>query len=169
MMPHHEKRTFLYSGHSMHNYAYYQGNIRDTKAQKADHSHQTFLYSSIYQYDVIMDIMVCFVQSGYIQINCPVSHYSGISAALGIIIFIKIAYYQSIESYAGGLITHGIYTKSASMYQVSSFGWSVCLCFAESIHFLCVTFVANVLFWRYLERSLKSDLLNIRHTKTIIF
>lgn len=93
------------------------------------------------------------------RIELPeVLHYSGISlVALGITIFITgLLTIKALESYAGDLITHGIYTKIRHPMYLGFILWLVGMplfCGGLNSFFLCVIFVANVLFWRHLEEK----------------
>lgn len=86
----------------------------------------------------------------------PLISYIGISLALlGIIVFlIALFTIKTLESYDGDLITKGIYSKIRHPMYLGFVLWLIGFpVFFGSLYsfFLSFLFIANILFWRYLE------------------
>lgn len=74
-------------------------------------------------------------------------------AGIGVFITALITI-RALESYEGDLITHGIYSKIRHPMYLAFILWLIGMpLFAGGylVYVLAVVFVANVLFWRYLE------------------
>ena len=84
--------------------------------------------------------------------------YLGISfVGLGIIVFLTgLLKIKSLESYEGDLITRGIYSKIRHPMYLGFILWLIGMpiFYGGLLSFaLCILFIANVLFWRYLEEK----------------
>ena len=84
--------------------------------------------------------------------------YLGISfVGLGIIVFLTgLLTIKSLESYEGDLITRGIYSKIRHPMYFGFILWLIGMpiFYGGLLSFaLCILFIANVLFWRYLEEK----------------
>jgi protein-S-isoprenylcysteine O-methyltransferase Ste14 len=90
-------------------------------------------------------------------INFPdIIRYFGLSLfGVGIVLFLTALFtIKSLESYDGDLITKGIYSKIRHPMYLGFVFWLIGLpLFFEALVscFLSFLFIANVLFWRYLE------------------
>jgi len=93
------------------------------------------------------------------KIDIPgIIRYAGISlAVIGFIIFLTGLYtIKTLESYDGDLITTGIYSKIRHPMYLAFIIWLIVFpVFFEALFslILSVVFIANILFWRYLEEK----------------
>jgi len=93
------------------------------------------------------------------RIKLPdIIRYSGIVlVVLGIVVFMTgLLTIKALESYEGDLITHGIYSKIRHPMYLGFILWLVGMpLYGGGIYsfVLCIVFIANVLFWRYLEET----------------
>jgi len=93
------------------------------------------------------------------KITLPdIIRYLGISfVGLGIIVFLTgLLTIKSLESYEGDLITRGIYSKIRHPMYFGFILWLIGMpiFYGGLLSFaLCILFIANVLFWRYLEEK----------------
>jgi protein-S-isoprenylcysteine O-methyltransferase Ste14 len=91
------------------------------------------------------------------RINVPDSiRYSGIVlVVLGIVVFLTgLLTIKTLETYEGDLITNGIYSKIRHPMYLGFILWLIGMPLYSGglVSFvLCVIFILNVLFWRYLE------------------
>jgi len=84
--------------------------------------------------------------------------YAGISlVGMGVIVFLTgLLTIKSLESYEGDLITRGIYSKIRHPMYLGFILWLIGMPFFNGglLSFaLCIVFIANVLFWKYLEEK----------------
>jgi protein-S-isoprenylcysteine O-methyltransferase Ste14 len=84
--------------------------------------------------------------------------YLGITlVVLGIVVFLTgLITIRSLESYEGDLITHGIYSKIRHPMYLGFILWllGMPVFYGGLLSFaLCIVFIANVLFWKYLEEK----------------
>ena len=91
------------------------------------------------------------------KINLPViiNYFGLLLCLIGVIIFFTALFtIKTLEDYAGDLITKGIYSKIRHpMYLgfiLLSLGFPI-YCGATFSFFLSFPFIANILYWRYLE------------------
>ena len=87
-----------------------------------------------------------------------VARYAGLAVTVTGVIFFLTALFtiKTFESYTGGLITHGIYSRIRHPMYLGFILWLVGfpLCTgAVSAYYYAVPFCGNVLFWRYLEEK----------------
>jgi protein-S-isoprenylcysteine O-methyltransferase Ste14 len=93
------------------------------------------------------------------KINLPdIIRYTGISlSGLGIVVFLTGLFtLKTLESYEGDLVTTGIYSLIRHPMYLSFILWLVGLpFFFEALFSLILSpiFIANILFWRYLEEK----------------
>lgn len=93
------------------------------------------------------------------RINLPDSiRYAGISlSGIGVIAFLTALFtIKTLESYDGDLITTGIFSKIRHPMYLGFIFWLIGLPVffgALSSLILSVLFIANILFWRYLEEE----------------
>jgi len=88
--------------------------------------------------------------------QAEVYHYLGILLAVmgGLAFFIALFTIKTLESYDGELITKGIYSKIRHPMYLGFICWLIGfpIIFGTLLSsFLSILFIANVLFWRYLE------------------
>jgi protein-S-isoprenylcysteine O-methyltransferase Ste14 len=100
---------------------------------------------------------LCLLDSGLLRLPVII-RYSGIAmVVLGIVFFLTGLYtIKSLESYEGDLITHGVYSKIRHPMYLGFILWlaGMPLYSGGLLSFvLCIVFIANVLFWRYLEEK----------------
>jgi protein-S-isoprenylcysteine O-methyltransferase Ste14 len=87
-----------------------------------------------------------------------VIRYTGIILAIaGFIIFITaLLTIKALESYEGDLITHGIYSKIRHPMYLAFILWLIGMPLYAGgflVYVLAMVFIANVLYWRYLEEQ----------------
>ena len=87
-----------------------------------------------------------------------VIRYSGIAlAGIGVVIFLTALFtIKSLESYEGDLITTGIYSITRHPMYLAFILWIIGLpVYFEALTalYLSLLFIANILFWRYLEEK----------------
>jgi protein-S-isoprenylcysteine O-methyltransferase Ste14 len=93
------------------------------------------------------------------RINIPdIIRYAGISlSGMGVIAFLTALFtIKTLESYEGDLITTGIYSKIRHPMYLGFIFWSIGFpVFFEAIFplILSLVFIANILFWKYLEEE----------------
>jgi protein-S-isoprenylcysteine O-methyltransferase Ste14 len=93
------------------------------------------------------------------KIDLPgIVRYSGITlVGIGVIVFLTGLYtIKTLESYEGDLITKGIYSKIRHPMYVGFILWLIGFpIFSGAVFsfFLSFIFIANVLFWKYLEEK----------------
>lgn len=91
------------------------------------------------------------------KINLPqIIHYLGFLLCLiGLILFITALFtIKTLETYDGDLITKGLYSKIRHPMYLSFILWSIGFPIFHGAIFsfvLSFVFIANILFWRYLE------------------
>jgi protein-S-isoprenylcysteine O-methyltransferase Ste14 len=76
---------------------------------------------------------------------------------VGVLMFlVALSTIKSLETYAGDLITHGIYSRIRHPMYLAFILWLIGIpvfygaCFSLA---LAMVFIANVLFWRHLEET----------------
>lgn len=100
---------------------------------------------------------IALCSSDIYKINLPsIVHYSGLLLSLiGWILFITaLLTIKTLETYDGDLITKGIYSKIRHPMYLGFILWSIGfpVYFGAGFSFmLSFVFIANILFWRYLE------------------
>ena len=100
---------------------------------------------------------IALCSSDIYKINLPgIVHYSGLLLCLiGLILFITaLLTIKTLETYDGDLITKGIYSKIRHPMYLGFILWSIGfpVYFGAGFSFmLSFVFIANILFWRYLE------------------
>jgi protein-S-isoprenylcysteine O-methyltransferase Ste14 len=93
------------------------------------------------------------------RINLPdIIRYAGITlSGIGVIAFLTaLITIKTLESYDGDLITTGIFSKIRHPMYLGFIFWSIGFpVFFEALFslILSVVFIANILFWRYLEEE----------------
>jgi protein-S-isoprenylcysteine O-methyltransferase Ste14 len=86
----------------------------------------------------------------------PLIGYLGLTLViLGVLIFIiALSTIKSLETYAGDLITHGIYSRIRHPMYLAFILWLIGMPLFYGVYFsltLGMVFTVNVLFWRHLE------------------
>jgi protein-S-isoprenylcysteine O-methyltransferase Ste14 len=113
----------------------------------------------------------------FLKMNLPgIIRYFGISlVGIGVVIFLTGLWtIKTLESYEGDLITKGIYSKIRHPMYSGFILWLIGLpIFYEALFsfILSFVFIANILFWRYLEeKELERRFLSyMEYKKTTIF
>jgi protein-S-isoprenylcysteine O-methyltransferase Ste14 len=100
---------------------------------------------------------LCLLDTGLLRFPFVI-RYSGIAmVVLGVVFFLTGLYtIKSLESYEGDLITQGIYSKIRHPMYLGFILWLVGMPLYSGglLSFvLCVLFISNILFWRYLEEK----------------
>ena len=91
------------------------------------------------------------------KINLPViiNYFGLLLCLIGVILFITALFtIKTLEDYAGDLITKGIYSRIRHPMYLGFICWSLgfpIYCGATFSFFLSFPFIANILYWRYLE------------------
>jgi protein-S-isoprenylcysteine O-methyltransferase Ste14 len=100
---------------------------------------------------------LCRFDISRIDLNVMVSLLGGLLSITGLAVFLIGLYtIKSLESYDGDLITNGIYSKIRHPMYLGFILWLVgfpILFGAVYSSILALIFIANVLFWRYLEEQ----------------
>lgn len=99
--------------------------------------------------------LLCSVDKSYLNLP-PILNYFGIVLVVtGIIIFlIALFTIKTLETYEGGLITNGIYSRIRHPMYLGFLFWLIGLpIFYGGVYSILISipFIINVLFWRYLE------------------
>jgi protein-S-isoprenylcysteine O-methyltransferase Ste14 len=102
-------------------------------------------------------VLLCFNDLHRIEL-ANVIRYVGISlVAIGLVVFLMALFtIKTFESYEGDLITKGVFSKIRHPMYFGFILWLIGLPIyfgALYAFFLAFVFIANVLFWRYLEEK----------------
>ena len=101
--------------------------------------------------------LLCGMDSFRIELP-PVLNYLGLMLVVsGVLMFlIALSTIKSLETYAGDLITHGIYSKIRHPMYLAFILWLIGMpvFYGASLSLaLAMVFIANVLYWRHLEET----------------
>jgi protein-S-isoprenylcysteine O-methyltransferase Ste14 len=101
--------------------------------------------------------LLCGMDAFRIELPPVISYFGLIVVVLGVLMFlVALSTIKSLETYEGGLITHGIYSKIRHPMYLAFILWLIGMpvfygaCFSLA---LALVFIANVLFWRHLEET----------------
>jgi protein-S-isoprenylcysteine O-methyltransferase Ste14 len=101
--------------------------------------------------------MLCANDSSNIELAGFIRYLGLLICIIGLAIFlIGLFTIRSLESYDGALITKGIYSKIRHPMYTGFICWLIGLPFfygAVFTFFLSIIFIANILFWRYMEEN----------------
>lgn len=101
--------------------------------------------------------LLCNVDASHMELPSVISYFGLMLAVLGVLIFlVALSTIKSLETYAGDLITHGIYSRIRHPMYLAFILWIIGLPVFYEAYFsllLAMVFIANVLFWRYLEET----------------
>ena len=99
--------------------------------------------------------LLCNVDAFHMELPPVISYFGLMLVVLGVLIFlIAFSTIKSLETYAGELITHGIYSRIRHPMYLAFILWLIGMPVFYGAYFsliLAIVFIANVLFWRYLE------------------
>jgi protein-S-isoprenylcysteine O-methyltransferase Ste14 len=99
--------------------------------------------------------LLCNVDAFHMEFPPVISYFGLMLVVLGVLIFlIALSTIKSLETYAGELITHGIYSRIRHPMYLAFILWLIGMPVFYGAYFsliLAMVFIANVLFWRYLE------------------
>jgi protein-S-isoprenylcysteine O-methyltransferase Ste14 len=101
--------------------------------------------------------LLCSLDAFHIDLSPVISYFGLMLAVSGVLIFlVALSTIKSLETYAGDLITHGIYFRIRHPMYLAFILWLIGMpVFYGSIFSLALAmvFIANVLFWRHLEET----------------
>jgi protein-S-isoprenylcysteine O-methyltransferase Ste14 len=99
--------------------------------------------------------ILCFLDPFPMKLPLVVNYLGLVIVLTGILIFlVALSTIKSLETYSGGLISHGIYSRIRHPMYLAFIFWLVGLpVFCEGFFSLelALVYIVNVLFWRYLE------------------
>jgi protein-S-isoprenylcysteine O-methyltransferase Ste14 len=99
--------------------------------------------------------LLCSMDPFRLVLPSVISYLGLMLAFLGVLMFlIALSTIKSLETYEGGLITHGIYSKIRHPMYLAFILWLIGMPVFYEAGFslaLALMFIANVLFWRHLE------------------
>jgi protein-S-isoprenylcysteine O-methyltransferase Ste14 len=100
---------------------------------------------------------MCSMDLYKILLPATVNYFGGLLFVAGVFVFFTALFtIKSLETYDGDLITHGIYSKIRHPMYLGFVLWLIGIPIyygAVYSFFLSSFFIANVLFWRYLEEQ----------------
>jgi len=101
--------------------------------------------------------LLCSMDAFRIELPPVISYFGLMLAVLGVLIFlVALSTIKSLETYAGDLITHGIYSRIRHPMYLAFILWLIGMPVFYGAIFslaLAMVFIANVLFWRQLEET----------------
>ena len=99
--------------------------------------------------------LLCNIDPFRLELPSVISYLGLMLAVLGVLMFlIALSTIKSLETYAGDLITNGIYSRIRHPMYLAFILWLIGLPVFYEARFsltLALVFIANVLFWRHLE------------------
>jgi protein-S-isoprenylcysteine O-methyltransferase Ste14 len=120
-------------------------------------------------------IALCRYDISRIDLGIVISLFGGLLSVIGLVVFLMGLYtIKTLESYDGDLITKGIYSKVRHPMYLGFILWLIgfpILFGSLYASFLAPIFLANVMFWRYLEEQelVKRFTSYLDYKKTTIF
>ena len=99
--------------------------------------------------------LLCSMDAFHVELPPVISYLGLMLVILGVLMFlIAFSTIKSVETYAGDLITHGIYSRIRHPMYLAFILWLIGMPVFYGALFsiaLSLLFIANVLFWRHLE------------------
>jgi len=99
--------------------------------------------------------LLCSMDAFHVDLPPVISYLGLMLVILGVLMFlIAFSTIKSVETYAGDLITHGIYSRIRHPMYLAFILWLIGMPVFYGALFsiaLSILFIANVLFWRHLE------------------
>jgi len=99
--------------------------------------------------------LLCRMDAFRIELPPVISYFGLMLVVFGVLLFlIALSTIKSLETYAGNLITHGIYSRIRHPMYLAFILWLIGMPVFYGAYFslaLAMLFIANVLYWRHLE------------------